>query len=457
MNHLTSWEKDISSRLKSHQATPPAMGWEKLRQRLGENAPAAPPAPAPSWEKAVRPKWLRPAIFATALTAAASVALVFLIKPAVDDISIPGTPAAQAESAQPGTNNTQAEAASRRPVAYEPQDLSPTCTGASGNSGAQASTAVCASEMAFDKAASPGLPIENTATTLQASGEEKAETTGKPRSGKKEQEKAILFKTTTDNEELLRHKLFDKSKQAREYSTARRRAARHLSLSVHSATPQSDNKQKDGYANPSLLLEAMPVAASIDYAGGDMSAILSNNILSDVDTHVRHHTPLQLGFSVAYALNERWSISTGLTYTRLTTDIESGTETSYYLTSQRLHYIGLPIAARFTAFSSRYFDAYVSAGGMIEKCVDGKQTITYQIGESRKSSSEAADRVGRGLWQASLNASAGVQFNILPALGIFFEPGLTWYADDHSSLPNIRHDKPWQFTMQGGLRLTLGK
>jgi len=448
MNHLTSWEKDISSRLKSHHATPPAMGWEKLQQRLGEDAPAAAPAPAPSGGKAVRPKWLHTAIFATALTAAASVALAFLIKPAVDGLSVPDTPAAQVGNALPDTDNTQAETAPQHPMAYHPQDLSPTRTRTSANSGTQVSATACAFGNTFDKTASPDLPAESAATPLQATNEEKAETTEKPRNEKKEQGKAFPFKTTSD---------FESSRQTRQSPTPKQRAARHLSFSVHGATPQSDNKQKDGYANPNLLLAAMPVAASIDYASGDMNAILANNILSDVDTHVRHHTPLQLGFSVAYALNERWSISTGLTYTRLTTDIESGSETSYYLTSQRLHYIGLPIAARFTVFSSRYFDAYVSAGGMIEKCVDGEQTITYQIGESRKSSNETADRVGRGLWQASLNASAGVQFNILPALGIFFEPGLTWYADDHSSLPNIRHDKPWQFTMQGGLRLTLGK
>lgn len=457
MSHLTPWEKDISGRLKSHQATPPAMGWEKLCRRMAEEPPAAPPAGKPSGSKPAKFKRMRHAFIATALTAAASVALALLFKPTASEMPIPAPPTAQTSGTLPTAGKAKDGIAHVHQTAYSPQDRPSACVKTNGNGNTKDFSATRHSDFFIGDTASPVSPVESAPTPPHEPSGEEAETTEKTHNIQEEMKKAIPFKTTSDNEEQLRHKLFDNARQSGQPSAAKRHTARRLSFSVHSATPQKDSKQKDGYANPNLLPDATPAIASIDYTSGDMNAILANNILSEVNTHVCHHTPLQLGLSVAYALDGRWSISTGLAYTRLTTDIESGSERSYYLTSQELHYIGLPVAVRFTAFSSRYFDAYASVGGMVEKCVGGEQTITYQMSESRKSSNGTAGHVGRGLWQASLNASAGAQLNILPSLGIFFEPGVTWYADDHSSLPNIRHDKPWQFTMQGGLRLTIGK
>lgn len=168
-----------------------------------------------------------------------------------------------------------------------------------------------------------------------------------------------------------------------------------------------------------------------------------------------HHAPLQLGFSIAFPLRPHWSISTELTYTRLATDIESGSDEYFYQIRQRLYYVGLPLQIHYNILISQRINLYVASGSTIEKCVSGEQTTTYQVSEAHRSNNGSSNRIGRGLWQWSLNASAGVQLNILPKIGLYFEHGITWYDPDGSSLPNPRHDKPWQFTMKGGLRYTL--
>lgn len=218
--------------------------------------------------------------------------------------------------------------------------------------------------------------------------------------------------------------------------------------------------QSGGYAGSGFLLSAMTATPnsheSPQYA--DLTQLLFSNLNREVTTRVKHQTPLQLGLSVNIPLTGRWSLGTGLTYTRLATDITSGSDASYSLTEQRLHYVGIPVQVRFTALASRWADLYVSAGGMLEKCVYGVQTTSLYVNDFYKSqTSSDPQHVGRGLWQASLGASAGVQLNLTPSVGLYFEPGFTWYPSDGSSLYNIRHDKPCQFTMQGGLRLTLGR
>jgi hypothetical protein len=57
--------------------------------------------------------------------------------------------------------------------------------------------------------------------------------------------------------------------------------------------------------------------------------------------------------------------------------------------------------------------------------------------------------------QWSLNGSLGVQYDVIPLLGLYAEPGLSWYPDNGSRLQNYFKDKPLTFSLQLGLRLNL--
>lgn len=189
------------------------------------------------------------------------------------------------------------------------------------------------------------------------------------------------------------------------------------------------------------------MAKSLDYSyrnspngsgNNDWNLVVAENLNREVNTRINHHVPFQFGLNIAIPITQKWFVSTA----------------SYFVTEQRLHYVGIPIQAGYTIFSSRPFNAYATAGFQIEKCVSGTQSTTYSIDQSYRSSSAYHNKLGRGLWQASFNASAGLQFNVTRNIGLYFEPGVSYYVSDGSSLPSIRHDKPWQFSMQGGLRFS---
>lgn len=170
--------------------------------------------------------------------------------------------------------------------------------------------------------------------------------------------------------------------------------------------------------------------------------------INDVD----HHLPVRVGFAISFPLSERLSIGTGLTYTYLATDIYSGSVHSYLDSSQSVHFIGVPLSLSYRVFSVGRFDAYAIGGAMVEKAVRGRVHETYILNGTEYRSDSYDTELP---WQFSLNLSAGFQYNISPTLGIFVEPGLQYYLPNNSSLCTIYSDKPLNFSLNLGLRLTL--
>ena len=170
--------------------------------------------------------------------------------------------------------------------------------------------------------------------------------------------------------------------------------------------------------------------------------------INDVD----HHLPVRVGFAISFPLSERLSIGTGLTYTYLATDIYSGSVHSYFDSSQSVHFIGVPLSLSYRVFSVGRLDAYAIGGAMVEKAVHGRVHEAYILNGTEYRSDSYDTELP---WQFSLNLSAGLQYNISPTLGIFAEPGLQYYLPNNSSLCTIYSDKPLNFSLNLGLRLSL--
>ena len=149
------------------------------------------------------------------------------------------------------------------------------------------------------------------------------------------------------------------------------------------------------------------------------------------NSRVHHRQPIRFGLSLRYRLDDRWSIESGLTYTRLSSDITTIILDETTVTEQRLNYIGLPLNISYELWRSRSFGLYVSGGGMIEKCLDSSP------------------------WQFSLNGAAGAEYKLTDYFSLYAEPGLGYYFKDGSSTPTIYKDHPLNFNLSFGLRFNL--
>lgn len=175
----------------------------------------------------------------------------------------------------------------------------------------------------------------------------------------------------------------------------------------------------------------------------------------EVTTEYSHKMPVKIGASIRYDFNKFLGIESGLTYSFLSSDLKTGKEgavSGWSKGVQSMHYLGIPLNLSFNIFSSRYFNAYVTAGGLMEKCVRGSlKTDEYLDGKYHGSSSTALKQKGL---QWSVNGAAGIQVNILPQLGLYMEPGVSHHFSNNSKVRTIYSDKPTDFSLSFGLRYT---
>lgn len=147
--------------------------------------------------------------------------------------------------------------------------------------------------------------------------------------------------------------------------------------------------------------------------------------------HVHHRQPVRFGVSLRYRINDCWSVESGLTYTRLSSDITTTIYGKATVSEQHMNYIGLPLNISYDLWKNRRFGLYVLAGGMIEKSLD-----TYH-------------------WQFSLNGSAGAEYKLTDFFSFYAEPGLGYYFPDGSSISTSYQDHPLNFNLSFGLRFNL--
>lgn len=189
----------------------------------------------------------------------------------------------------------------------------------------------------------------------------------------------------------------------------------------------------------------------------DLPMLDMNTVNRDVEqkTEYDHHLPIRIGLNVAYALTDRLSISSGLTYTRLSSDIKDASRESKYIGEQRLHYVGIPLNVSYKVASFRWLGLYGTAGVLAEKCVSGTTDEGYVENNTMKYTN-THDISSKPL-QMSVNAGVGIQFDFIDNVGIYAEPGLSYYFDDGSALQTIYKEKPLNFNLNVGVRFKLGK
>ncbi len=195
--------------------------------------------------------------------------------------------------------------------------------------------------------------------------------------------------------------------------------------------------------------------ADAEWQDSPLLGIMYLNRSAETERKVSHHAPLRTGLSVAYKLNDRWSVESGVTYAMVASDIREGSISNYVEDKQKLHYVGVPIGISYKAVTWKDLDVYVSSDFLSELCISGKTTRNYIIGD--KAQQEDVIPVTSHPLQTSLGANVGVQYNLNSLLSIYAEPGCRYYFDDHSSIDNVFKERKLDFNLNMGVRFTIGK
>lgn len=180
---------------------------------------------------------------------------------------------------------------------------------------------------------------------------------------------------------------------------------------------------------------------------------VANNVLPENQhTDLKHKLPVSIGLAIRKELNDRLSLESGLVYTQLNSDLTGGKDDTYYQQSQSLHYLGIPLKANYTLLDNNHFDLYALAGGMIEKSISGNIKTDYYDAGKHTHSSKHSLKVDP--LQLSLTAALGLQYKFNERISVYAEPGLAYYFDDGSPVSTIRKEKPLNFNLLCGVRMT---
>ena len=161
--------------------------------------------------------------------------------------------------------------------------------------------------------------------------------------------------------------------------------------------------------------------------------------------NAKHHAPVSVGLQVAFGIATRLSLSTGLVYTRTSSDFYPYAPSSNYNVHQVLHYVGILVGLNYEFWQSGGFHAYVMAGAEAD----------YNVKNDTEEEGVKKENAKRDRVQFSGKASLGAQYDITPKVGLYIEPGAKYYFDNGSHVENTFKDKKLNFNLQFGLRFNL--
>lgn len=425
----TNWQKDIHDRLGSYEKDAPEGLWEGISRRMPKLNDGGMLTDKP--QRTAKFRMWRVA----GVAAAASVALVigynFLGNDTKDNINIP-------------TNTTKHPnilASNKKPIGNEP-------TGVCAEQATHSADDLLSEQPKLYKAYTeqPTLASASTETDVK-------EISSKEENSKKENGQTEVKQEKREDNRMLRKNQDDallayNDVTERSGSTD---APSRWSVSTGAMGGLGASGTTTAYGDY-LVLSCPGVMDTKDSPMLDMSSV---NRDVETKTEYEHHLPIRIGLSVAYALTDRLSISSGLTYTRLASDIKDASRESKYIGEQRLHYVGIPVNVSYKVASFRWLGLYGTAGVLAEKCVSGTTDEGYVENNTMKYTN-THDISSKPL-QMSVNAGVGIQFDFIDNVGIYAEPGLSYYFDDGSALQTIYKEKPLNFNLNVGVRFKLEK
>ena len=217
-----------------------------------------------------------------------------------------------------------------------------------------------------------------------------------------------------------------KQPQAAEKKTKPSESPRHVIY----PSDLRDRKHSVNRLTAQVYMSSTMTGGRTDYFNAQ-GGYASSDPFQDSVQHIHHRQPIRFGFSLRYRFNADWSVESGLTYTRLSSDINTTVGRLATVTEQQLNYIGLPLNISYEFYKSRHFGLYLTTGGTTEKCLDTSS------------------------WQFSLNGAIGAEYQLMDFLSLYAEPGLGYYFKNGSTKPTIYLDHPLNFNLSLGLRFTV--
>lgn len=428
------WTDDLRDRMSRYECTDVPQGlWDDIESVLDSQP-----------QRRVIP-WMR---IASVAAAAAVVTAVFIM-------------VAPSEEEQRAMMHAAAEkAVLQPPAAHEADNAGESVMAYSGGADANAVAGAVNSKMPATTMKEQDEPVAEETLKPGAAAVAKTETEGASESDNRDV--TVSGKTEAADKPAKRNNVestVGNNRLLADYSgqkTVSRSKGRGVSLSMYASNIASSSSATDGYGifASAIPMSVRPHGSVASFVHPAYTVAYSNRYANPV-TKVDHHQPVSVGLGARYFLNSRWAVETGVTYSMLESETESGTEQSYIYSNQKIQYVGVPLSVGYQWIKGKRISVYTSGGVTAEFGVSGK--MDKQCVVEGGSIDKKTDDIKDIPMQWSVGVAAGVQYNVLGNLGVYAEPGLVYHIDNGSSLQTSYSDKPLNFKLKVGVRFDLNK
>ena len=164
-----------------------------------------------------------------------------------------------------------------------------------------------------------------------------------------------------------------------------------------------------------------------------------------------HYMPINFSMALKYKLNHRFALETGLSYSRLKSEFEMGSNGNTINEQQTIHYLGIPVKGICNMYTGKAWSLYGSLGVTMEIPVYSPFNTNYYLHGALEATDKTTLRVP---WQWSVGTGLGLQYNLTPSIGLFAEPSLQYYIPTGSDIETYRTEHPFTFSLPLGIRFT---
>ena len=210
----------------------------------------------------------------------------------------------------------------------------------------------------------------------------------------------------------------------------------------------------DNWTDYAAYLANNPYAVSDKTRSTIMRIALNNASRPGGDKILRrshHQMPVTWSLALKYRLNHRFGLESGLSYSRLKSEFEMGSNGNPINEQQTIHYLGIPVKGIYNMYGGRRWSLYGSLGVTTEIPVRSTLHSDFYVNGLY----EAGDKTAiHAPWQFSATYGLGLQYNFTPNIGLFAEPSLQYFIPRQSDIETYRTEHPFTFSLPVGIRFT---
>ena len=198
----------------------------------------------------------------------------------------------------------------------------------------------------------------------------------------------------------------------------------------------------DGSSHKRSIIKSIALNNANDAHGADADKIVRKS---------RHQMPVGISLALQYRLNRRFALETGLSYSRLKSEFEMGSNGNTINELQTIHYLGIPVKGIYNIYNRKTWSLYSSLGVTTEFPLRSPLNTSYYL----HGKLEATDKTTiHTPWQWSLGTGLGLQYHLTPSIGLFAEPSLQYYIPTGTAVETYRTEHPFSFSLPLGIRFT---